>query len=305
MLDAENRIDTEDGDYLEIRVLRYFLTVAREQNITKAAEALHITQPTLSRQIAALEEELGARLFERNSRKLTLTEDGILLKRRALEMIELEEKTAREIRSHEEVVEGTISIGCGELASVKTLAKICGRFREKYPKVQFAVHTATADIVTEQMDRGLLDVGLLLEPVNTEAYDYVRFPEKEHWVVLMRPDDPMAGREKITKRELMDKPLSLPERRNVRSELANWFGQDYERLNVAFTNNLSTNAAIMAENHLAYPIVIAGAMEFWDKDKVVARPLSPGLTATSVLAWRRNIPYGNAVRKFVEEIQCL
>ena len=159
---------------MDLRVLRYFLTVAKEQSFTKAAEQLHITQPTLSRQLAALEEELETPLFKRGGHHITLTDEGILLKRRALEIIDLEERLIDEFKGNKELIEGTITIGCGEFAAVETLAKICKQFRQKYPMIQIALHTATADIVSEMMNKGLVDIGMFLEPVDTEGFDYVR-----------------------------------------------------------------------------------------------------------------------------------
>ncbi len=287
---------------MEIRILKYFLTVAREQNVTRAAEALHITQPTLSRQIAALEEELGTPLFERNNKKITLTKEGILLKRRALEILELEEKTVEEIQSCRELVEGSVTIGCGEYEAIETLAEICASFRSKYPKVQLHLHTATADVVRNRMTQGLVDIGLFMEPISTEGLDYVRLPGQETWVVSMRPDDLLAQKTQITKEDLLDKPLILPERTNIQSELANWFGKDYEHLNVAFVSNLHTNAAIMAKHGLGYPITVKGVMHFWKEDVLVHRELVPPLNMPTVIAWRRNIPYSQAVMKFIEEI---
>ena len=287
---------------MEIRVLKYFLTVAREQNITRAAETLHMTQPTLSRQLAALEEELGTTLFVRGNRNITLTEAGILLKRRALEILNLEEKTIEELRNHEELVEGSVTIGCGEFGAVESLSRICEAYRAKYPKVQIKLHTATADIIQDMMKQGLVDIGLLMEPVDTSEFEYIRLPEADSWVVTMKPDDPMAQKDTVTRDDLLDKPLILPSRLNIQSELANWFGKDFEKLNVAFVANLATNAAVMAKNGLAYPVTIEGAMKFWREDFLVNRKLYPELVSYSVLAWRRNIPYSTAARKFIEEI---
>lgn len=287
---------------MEIRVLKYFLTVAREQNITRAAETLHMTQPTLSRQLAALEEEFGTTLFVRGNRNITLTEAGILLKRRALEILNLEEKTIEELRNHEELVEGSVTIGCGEFGAVESLSRICEAYRAKYPKVQIKLHTATADIIQDMMKQGLVDIGLLMEPVDTSEFEYIRLPEADSWVVTMKPDDPMAQKDAVTRDDLLDKPLILPSRLNIQSELANWFGKDFEKLNVAFVANLATNAAVMAKNGLAYPVTIEGAMKFWREDFLVNRKLYPELVSYSVLAWRRNIPYSTAARKFIEEI---
>ena len=287
---------------MELRLLRYFLTVAKEQSFTKAAEQLHITQPTLSRQMAAFEEDLGITLFIRNGKKISLTDEGILLKRRALEILNLEERTLEELKGKEEVVGGTITIGCGEFAAVETLAKICKTYKEKYPLVQFVLHTATADAVYEMMNKGLVDIALFLEPVDTEGLDYIRITDCDHWCVGMRPDDPLAEKEFIKKEDIIGKPLILPERLNVQSELANWFGNDYSKLQIAFTSNLGTNAGVMAVNGLGYPISIEGAVKYWREDVLVQRRISPEITTNTVIAWRRNIPYSLAVSKMIEEI---
>ena len=288
---------------MELRLLRYFLTVAKEQSFTKAAEQLHITQPTLSRQMAAFEEDLGITLFIRNGKKISLTDEGILLKRRALEILNLEERTLEELKGKEEVVGGTITIGCGEFAAVETLAKICKIYKEKYPLVQIVLHTATADAVYEMMNKGLVDIALFMEPVDTEGLDYIRITDCDHWCVGMRPDDPLAEKEFIKKEDLIGKPLILPERMNVQSELANWFGKDFSKLQIAFTSNLGTNAGIMAANGLGYSISIEGAAtKYWREDILVQRKISPEITTSTVIGWRRNIPYSLAVRKMIEEI---
>ena len=287
---------------MDLRVLRYFLMVAKEQSFTKAAKQLNITQPTLSRQLAALEEELGVKLFNRGGHNITLTNEGLLLKRRALELVDLEDKIVSEFKGNRESVEGKITIGCGEFIAVETLAKICKNYKEKYPLVQFAIHTGTADNISEMMNKGLVDIGLFLEPVSTEGMDYIRMQGCDHWVVSMRADDPLAKKEVITKKDLLKLPLILPERTNIQSELANWFGKDFSRLNIAFTSNLGTNAGVMAINGLGYPISIEGAMRYWRRDLVVQKTLSPKILASTVIAWRRNIPYSPAVSKFIEEI---
>lgn len=289
---------------MELRVLRYFLTVVREENITRAAEMLHITQPTLSRQLAMLEEELGVKLMERGARKIVLTSEGALLRRRAEELVALADKTEQEFASQSETLEGRISIGSGEIAAVSALARCCEAFHEQYPRVTFDLLTANADVVKEQMDKGLLDVGLLLEPIDMDKYDYVRMAEREEWGVLMRPDDPLASRDSLTAADLSALPLILPRRLRVQSELANWFGRDDRRLNVRFTSNLSTNSSVMVRQGLGYSMVIRGSLPFCDESKIVFRPLSPALFATSVLAWRRQQPFSLAATKFIEFSKC-
>ncbi|MDY4670116.1 MAG: LysR family transcriptional regulator [Oliverpabstia sp.] len=287
---------------MELRILRYFLMVAKEQSFTKAAEQLHITQPTLSRQLAAFEEELGIVLFVRKGKNITLTDEGILLKRRALEILNLEERTLEELRGTEEVIEGTVTVGCGEFAAVEILAKICKQYKEKYPLVQIALHTATADTIYEMMNKGLVDIGVFMEPIDTEGLDYIRMKESDHWVVGMRPDDPLAEKEFIEKEDILEKPLILPERIGVQSELANWFGKDFSRLQIAFTSNLGTNAGVMAVNDLGYPVSIEGAAKYWKESILVQRRLFPEISANTVIAWRRDIPYSQAVKRFIEEI---
>jgi len=289
---------------MEIRVLRYFLTVVREESITKASEVLHITQPTLSRQLAQMEEELGVKLFDRGSRRIKLTNEGFLLRRRAEEILQLVDKTEKELVEQEEQVEGKISIGCGEIAAVQLLPEMIDSFRQKYPRVTFDIFTATADLVKDQMDKGLLDIGLLLEPIDMEKYEFIRLNIKEKWVVLMRPDDPLSEKDAVTAKDLSALPLILPRRMNIQSELASWFGSYYEKLNVVFTSNLSTNSAIMVKGGLAYSLVIEGAVPFWDQSKITYRPLVPPLTTTSVLAWKRGQPFSLAATKFIEHMQC-
>ncbi|MCM1467614.1 MAG: LysR family transcriptional regulator [Alistipes sp.] len=288
---------------MEIRVLRYFLTVAREESVTRASEVLHITQPTLSRQLAQLEEEVGVKLFHRGTRKITLTNEGILLRRRAEEILQLVNKTERELLEQEELVEGKISIGCGEIAAVQVLSEIIDTFRKKYPRVSFDIFTATADVVKEQMDKGLLDVGLLLEPIDMEKYDFIRPDMKEKWVVLMCPDSPLADKESVTAKDLSELPLILPRRMNVRSELASWFGDYFEKLNVVFTSNLSKNGALMVKKGMAYSIVIEG-VPLWDQSMLTYRPLFPSLTATSVFAWKRGQPFSLAATRFIDHLKC-
>lgn len=285
---------------MEIRVLRYFLTVAREESITKAAEILHITQPTLSRQLAQMEEETGVKLFDRSTRKMKLTNEGILLRRRAEEILQLVDKTERELREQEEQVEGRISIGCGETSSVQLLPRLFREFHRKYPLVTFDIFTAAADLVKDQMDKGILDLGLLLEPVDMVKYDFLRMGIKERWVALMRPDDPLAKKERITAADLSQVPLILPRRVEVQSEVANWFGDHFRDLNVLFVSNLNTNGAVMVKEGLACSVVIEGAVQFWDPSKIAYRPLYPELWSTSVLAWKRGQPFSPAATRFIE-----
>ena len=289
---------------MEIRVLRYFLTVVREGGINRAAEVLHITQPTLSRQLSQLEEEVGVKLFSRGARRITLTNEGILLRRRAEEILALVDRTEKELIEQEELVEGRIVIGSGELAAVQVLPEIIESFHKKYPLVSYDIFTANADLVKEQMEKGLIDIGVLLEPINTSKFDFIRLAGKEHWGVLMRPDDPLAEKEAISAKDLENLPLILPRRTNVQNELLNWLGDSFQSGKVLFTSNLSTNGAIMVQKGMAYSIVIEGSVPFWDKEKIAYRPLYPELTANSVFAWKKQQPFSLAAGKFIDFIKC-
>ena len=178
---------------MELRVLRYYLAVAREENITRAAEILHITQPTLSRQMSELEEELHTRLFERTNRKIILTESGLLLRRRAEELVALADKIEQDFLDNDDELTGLISIGAGVSAAVsETLPDLLKEYSQNYPQVRFELHTGTAEEIKDKLDKGLLDVGILMEPVEVEKYEFVRLPQKEIWGILMPEDDPLA-----------------------------------------------------------------------------------------------------------------
>lgn len=289
---------------IEMRLLHYFLAVARERNITNAAKALHITQPTLSRQMALLEDEIGAKLFIRGSRPLALTDEGLLLRRRAEEILELMEKTEAEIAAQEEQVEGTVSVGCGELASVKFLAEMIEGFSRQHPLVSFDVYTANADQIKRRMDDGSTDIGLLLEPVDMERYEYIRMPVKERWAAVMPAGVPLAKRERVTAGELAEIPVIMPSRQKVHDEVASWFGSHYDKLRVVGVSNLSTNAALMVRAGLGYALIIEGALPFLEQSEVRMVPLYPELEATSVLAWKRGQPFPTAVSRFLDFAKC-
>lgn len=286
---------------MELRVLKYFLAVVREENILRAAETLHVAQPSLSRQLAQLEEELGAKLFIRGNRKVSLTDAGMLLRRRAEEIISLADKTEKEFLDFGggEDIEGTVGFGAGEIKAVEKLAKIMTEFNKKYPKIKFGFYSGNADYIKEQLDNGLLDFGLLLEPVDFEKYDFVSMGVDENWVALMRPDSPLAQKEYVTAEDLKDQRLILPTRAIVRKKLANWFGDDFDESNVVVTNNLINNGALMVEQGLGYAIGTECVPALYDPQRFCYRKLYPELTTGSVLVWKKYQPFGNAAAMFL------
>ena len=265
---------------MELRVLRYFLVVAREENITRASQLLHITQPTLSRQLIHLEEELGVKLFKRSKYRIILTDEGMLLRRRAQELVDLADKTEREFQRHEEELSGEIAIGCGESNSMSFLSTQMAAFRKEHPLVSFNIYSATADDIKDRLENGILDIGLLAEPVEIGRYDFIRMPRQDVWGVLVRSDSALASLEHVTPRDLLGVPLILARRRQVKDEIASWFGEYYEHVEVAGTFNLILNAA----NMVLHGVGVAMGFDLADiSDELRFIPLYPELKPGTVL----------------------
>ncbi|MGI6270130.1 MAG: LysR family transcriptional regulator [Candidatus Howiella sp.] len=284
---------------MELRVLNYFLTIAEEENITKAAGILHITQPTLSRQLMQLEEELGVKLFRRSNHNIILTDEGSLLKRRAQELLSLAEKTKREFKQ-EESLSGVISIGSGEYKCTKLLAEMIASFKQKYPLVKFELYSGNSDNIKEQIERGSLDLGLLLEPVDISKYDFLRFPEKEEWGVLVSENSELAEKEYICPQDLKGLPIILTRREMVQNELTNWFGKYGEQLSVSATGNLPYNMAALAASGVGVFINLNLNCKY---DGVEFIPLSPSLTTGTVLVWKKSQPCSPAEEAFIKHIK--
>ena len=280
---------------MELRVLKYFLTIAEEENITRAAKLLQITQPTLSRQIQQLEEKLGVTLFRRGSHKISLTEEGILLKHRAQEIIDLAEKTICEFSTDENNLAGKIVIGCAETYNMKTLAELMAKFRAKYPLVNFQIISGTADLVTERIAAGLVDIGLLMEPVDVERYDFLRMPLKERWGAIVKGDSELAQKKFICPQDLLSVPLILPERALVQAALRKWLGN--KKIHVAATYNLLLNAVFMVEADLGVALGYDFG-EFFPRMKFIPLLEMPEMGA--VLVWKKHQIFSKASRRFAE-----
>ena len=282
---------------MEIRVLKYFLMVAREENITKAATLLHLTQPTLSRQLMQLEKELGVKLFHRSKHSIILTEDGMLLKRRAQEIVSLSHKTIQELSHKEDVLSGEIAIGCGETKGMLFLSEQIRKFQHKYPLVQFSIHSAIADDIKERIEKGILDIGLLMEPVDVGKYEFIRMPQKEKWGILVRKDSELAEKESINPWDLTGVPLIMVKRELVKNELASWFGDYYEELQIAAVYNLILNAAAMVERGVGVALCFDLGVAFYEDLCFI--PLTPTLETGSVLVWKKNQTLGAAASQFM------
>lgn len=285
---------------MELRVLKYFLMVAREENITKAANLLHVTQPTLSRQLMQLEEELGVKLFNRSKHSIILTEDGMLLKRRAQEIVMLANKTEQEFSYKEGNLTGEIAIGCAETKNMSFISEQMVYFRKDNPLIQYSIYSGIADDIKDRIEKGILDIGLLTEPVDIGKYEFIRMPKKEQWGILVRKDSVLASKKCIYPKDLVDIPLIMAKREMVKNELASWFGDYYDSLDIAATYNLILNATIMVENKVGAALCFNFENVY---DNLCFIPLYPKLETGTVLVWKKNQTFSKATDQFIKRIR--
>ena len=292
---------------MEIRVLRYFLAIAREKSITAAAEQLHITQPTLSRQIRDLEDELGQKLFVRSSHSMKLTQEGFIFRQRAEEIVSMVDKTAAEFLSMEQSVAGDIYIGGGETLAISLIAELIAELREEYPDIRYHLYSGNEADVTERLDRGLLDFGILVQPADLTKYDCLSFPNKDIWGVVMRKDDPLAEKETVTKADLLERPLIMSRQvlmtKSAGNDLADWFGTDFDKLNIVTTFNLMFNAALMVKAGVGYAVSIGGIVNTSDESGLCFRPLHPKMLSGLDLIWKKYQAFSPAAELFLSRLQ--
>lgn len=272
---------------MEIRVLQYFLAVAREETISGAAQVLHITQPTLSRQLKELEDELGKQLFIRSNKKITLTQEGILLRQRAQEIVDLIDKTELEIMFSNSSLSGEIYIGAGEFHSLKIITKTMKKMLEQHPQVKFNIHSGNAFDIIERLDNGLIDFGLVTNHPKLSEYNHMLLPLSHRWGILMRKDDPLAIKEYITQEDIQDKPLIVSKEIYQMTDLIEWFSNDLEKLNIISTYTLTYNASVMVEDGLGYGICFDRLINTSGDSLLTYRPLYPALEVPSYLIWKK------------------
>ena len=290
---------------MELRTLRYFLAAAQEENVTRAADILHVTQTTLTRQMMDLERELGTTLMLRGKNGLTLTDDGIFFRQRAEEIVELADRLERSFVERNADVSGLIAIGASEAVGSRLFAKLIKQFSDKYPLVQFHLYNEMADNIKDRLDKGLVDVGLLLEPVDTVKYDFVRLSQKETWGILMRDDHPLAEHKTITPEEITEYPLILPLRERVRNEILNWINREEKDLTIPLSYTLLSNAALMVEAGLGCAFCLDGALAIHSSPRLRFVPIAPEHTTRSVLVWKKNHLFSPATSLFIQEINML
>ncbi|HIS49402.1 MAG TPA: LysR family transcriptional regulator [Candidatus Gallacutalibacter pullistercoris] len=287
---------------MELRVLRYFLAVAREGKITAAAEKLHITQPTLSKQLMELEDELGKKLFDRGKRKITLTEEGLFLQKRAQEIVELADKTERDFRMQDNMVGGDILIGGGETDAMRHVGKTLERLRKQYPNIHFHLYSGNGEDAAEKLDKGLIDFALFVGTTELKKYEYLPLPNVVTWGILMRKDHPLASRPGISPKELEAVPLLCSRQSLIQNELAGWLGHSLENLHIIGTYNLIYNAALLVEEGLGCALAIDGLVNTSGNSRLCFRPLEPQMTAGVVIAWKNHQAFSKAAEKFLEAL---
>ena len=290
---------------MEIRVLRYFLTVVREESISAAADYLHITQPTLSRQIKELEDELEVKLLNRGkkNRKITLTDEGMLLRKRAEEIVTLADKTRAEFDAAEEIISGDIYIGGGETEAMRLIARAAKRLQDSYPHIKYHLFSGNADDVAERLDKGLLDFGVFIEPANMEKYDYLRLPVTDTWGLLMRKDSPLASLNNIEVKNLKEIPLIVSRQSMTSNEFSGWGRFDFNQLNIVATYNLVYNASLLVAEGLGYALCLDRLVDTTDSSELCFRPLKPHLEARLNLVWKKYQIFSKAGEKFLEKLQ--
>lgn len=287
---------------MEFRELKYFLAVAREQSISKAAEALYITQPNLSRQMQNLEKEIGQQLFVRGAKKITLTEAGQLLRKRAEEIVDLYKRTENELSAPVTDISGDVYIGGGESYVMGLIAKAARAVRSEYQGVKFHIFSGDSGTISERLDKGLIDFGIFIEPFDLSKYDYLRLPLTDTWGVLMRRDSPLAGKEFITPEDLWDKPLIRSRQSLGKNIISEWFRKDTEELDIVATGNLLYNMSLLVEEGLGYAVCL---------DKIIRTegsnlrfvPLRPKLESHLDIAWKKYQVFPKCAEIFLKRLK--
>lgn len=291
---------------MEVRVLKYFLAVAREGSITAAANALHLTQPTLTRQMQDLEYELKQKLFVRGKHNITLTEEGILLKDRAEEIIEMVHKTKSDIMSSGEDVKGDIYIGCGETEAMQYVAEVIKEIQDAYPNIVFHIHSGNAEEVMEKLDKKLLDFGILIQPVDITKYDNITLPTSDTWGVLMRKDSPLAKFETVKLENLKNLPLITSRqvtKKSQNNDYTKWFQGKFETLNIVATYNLIYNAALLVKSGIGYAVALDRLADTSSESELCFRPFEPKLEAKLDIVWNKFQVRSAAANLFLQKLQ--
>ena len=291
---------------MELRVLQYFLAIAREQSIVRAAESLHLSQPTLSTQIKNMEQELGKQLLIRGtkgSRNVTLTEEGMILRKRAEEILDLVKKAEKEVTLSDSVVMGDVYIGTGETDAVRLIAKAARSLQQTYPDICYHISSGNAEFVLERLDKGLIDFGIVFGSVDTAKYNALKMPSKDIWGVLMRRDSLLAEQDSVSPEDLWDKPLIISNQKNQGGALNTWMKKEMSELNIAATYNLLFNASLMVDEGLGYAVCFDKIINTADNGNLCFRPLSPRLEVEMSIIWKKYQVFSKPAEKLLEKLK--
>ncbi|MBE6062602.1 MAG: LysR family transcriptional regulator [Clostridium butyricum] len=288
---------------MEIRTLKYFLALAREGSISGAAQSLHITQPTLSRQLKELEYELNTTLFIRGNRNISLTADGLLLKKRAQEITMLVDKTENDFLHNDKIINGDLYIGCGESDAMRTIASVIKEMQSEYPHVKVHLFSGNADDLTEKLDKGLLDFCIVIEPADIKKYDFLKLPGKDKWGLLMPNNSPLCSNKTIKPDDLWNIPILASRQTMVSNEFSGWLGADFSSLNIVGTYNLIYNASLMVQEGVGYALCLDKLINTSNDSKLCFRPLFPKLECQLDIIWKKNSVLSSVSLNFLKRLQ--
>ncbi len=288
---------------MDLKSLRYFLAIADEGSISAAAESLNLSQPNISRQMTLLEKELGAKLFERRSRRIVLTEEGMLLRRRAVEILQLADTAVTEIGSAGKDVIGTVRIGCGETDAMRVVARAIRRFSETHPMVRFELHSGNAEDVSDLLERGLVDFGVLIEPTDKTRYDYLSFPTDIRWGALVRRDDPLARLYGVSPSDTSGRRVIVSRQNMAANGISGWMGPDFPEPDVVATYNLLFNASLLVSEGVGIALCLEGIVNTSGDSDLVFVPFEPELRVGMSLVWKKNSVQGRAQRLFLDGLR--
>ncbi|MDO5112326.1 MAG: LysR family transcriptional regulator [Clostridia bacterium] len=287
---------------MEIRVLRYFLEIAREENMTRAAETLHVSQPSLSKQMKELERELGKKLFRRGSASVRLTDEGMLLRKRAEDILDMVDKTTDEFKALGAVTGGDVYIGCAESCQIRHLAAVIREFRKSYPLFKHHILSGDTQQVAERLDRGLLDFAVIVEPPNLARYNYIELPGADTWGVVMRKDSPLAAKESIEVNDLLGLPL-LSSPQSLEADFPRWCGEKLDALHFTGTVNLFYNGTVFVREGLGYLLTFEHLADTGRDSALCFRPLSPRLETKMYIIWKKYQVFTPIAELLMEEIK--
>ena len=288
---------------MDLKSLRYFLAIAEEGSISAAAESLNLSQPNISRQMTLLEKELGAKLFERGSRRIVLTEEGTLLRRRAVEILQLADTAVTEIGSAGKDVIGTVRIGCGETDAMRVVARAIRRFSETHPMVRFELHSGNAEDVSDLLERGLVDFGVLIEPTDKTRYDYLSFPTDIRWGALVRRDDPLARLYGVSPSDISGRRVIVSRQNMAANGISGWMGPDFPEPDVVATFNLLFNGSLLVSEGVGIALCLEGIVNTSGDSDLVFVPFEPELRVGMSLVWKKNSVQGRAQRLFLDGLR--